>query len=265
MSQKIKTTFGLVTVFKNNTEKKSNEIRKIETNVKSESDLKEIPKESIKIEKQNENFFGIEENTTKKNVKELEDVNYLDEQILKDYKNQKEDSNDFSNIRKQIKMDIKDLNYIDSYYFNKNDSSAELNSDDSKIEHITISDIKSVNNLNYFDEMVFQSEQDDKTIGSILSLKQENISKSHNKKKQVDEIPLISTNEFADDEEHNERKFRSISIPSSTEKKLKESKHKELDKEVPKWYDLTIDEAANILKNHVCYLNEERKFLLFQE
>ena len=262
MAQKIQTTFGVVTVFKNNknddTSNDKNKQPKIQqqTIPNSKIDLKNNSK--AESENENENFFGLEVTTYKK--EELNDFNYFDQQILSDYKT-KDESIDLTNMKKEIKIDKTDLNYIDNYYFNNKNEEIpnETLNKEIKSENITKSDLESSNDLNYIDEMIFRKE-DDKKIGSILSLKKEKIHSNKLKAKQNVEIPLIRTNEFADDEEHNQVKFKSILKSTDSEKKIKESKHKELDNEVPKWYNLTIDEAANILKSHVCYINEERKY-----
>lgn len=35
-------------------------------------------------------------------------------------------------------------------------------------------------------------------------------------------------------------------------------RHKEIASEVPQWWKMTLNEAADMLFNHVCYLNQER-------
>ena len=116
--------------------------------------------------------------------------------------------------------------------------------------------------MNFIDQMMLKpSKEEDKTIGSITSFKV----KTKIEPKQIKtEIPIISSNDI-NDEEYNMNKFKNIlkseqNVNNNENKKV--SSHKVLENEVPSWYNLTVDEGAAILKNHICYLNEERKLLI---
>ena len=64
--------------------------------LKTNEDEPKIVKKNVKIDEKNENFFGLEENITKKDNTEQNDLNYFDEQMLKDYNRKKICSRSYS-------------------------------------------------------------------------------------------------------------------------------------------------------------------------
>ncbi len=242
-SQKIQTSYGVVTIFKNKPdikEKKSNDKIKKEIN----EPVTEKSKAINQINK-DENFFGLEnENDQNK------DLNFIDQQLLNGYKT---DSITNNSINEKISesIDEKDLNFIDDHYFSKN-----VNSDISGSENITKKEIEKMNDLNFIDKMTFhETKQVDNMLGSIIDFKDKiNNNPDTSKNYSEDTIPLVTSNKL---NQENSMKFRNILNENKLKGLKRESLHKTLDSEVPKWKYLTIDEASLILKNHICYINEE--------
>ncbi len=111
--------------------------------------------------------------------------------------------------------------------------------------------------------LVFQQQQDinDPIIGSIQNLKKTKMSSQANNQKESvsksSEIPLIQTQNLVEDDTRKPKKEQEAS--GTKPKPL--SNHKMIASEVPSnWDYVTIDEAAKILKNNICYFNEERQF-----
>ena len=265
-TQKIQTSFGLVTIFK----KKSDENTKI-TDAKEIVDAQEThqPTELSQIDSkalsanEDENFFGLESTKETKET-DLDNLNYIDEQLLGGYKKEDDAASSLpNNASKSEIIEETDLNFVDQYYFSKNNNNDNNNNEgkQSKSEDITKAQLEDTSDLNYIDRMTFQADKSgDESIGSIISLK-----KTEKKIKFKENIPLIVTKSNADDEESNANKFKDIlrhneSKNKDTDKK-NNSNHKLIDSEVPKWYNLTIDDAAKILKNHICYMNQEGKVI----
>jgi hypothetical protein len=101
----------------------------------------------------------------------------------------------------------------------------------------------------------------EKSIGSMRDFKARsqkiiNITKNETK--------VVKTIEFDDieTEDYNENKLKAIQTLKSPKEQDEKSKydayHKVLADEVPKWYNMTIDEAAHIIQKHICYFNIER-------
>jgi len=112
----------------------------------------------------------------------------------------------------------------------------------------------------YLDQLVLQQQENiDPLIGSI-----ENLKKPRNKdtKLKSTEIPLIKSQNLIADDTSRPRKSKAIQTTELASKTS--SNHKLIAGEVPSnWDFVTIDEAAKILKNNICYFNEERQFLYF--
>ncbi len=258
-TQKIQTSFGLVTIFKKKSDQKLKVIdaKEItdgqqETQQSEESSL--FDNRAVKTN-ENQNFFGLEETkqTNESNENENDNLNYIDQQLLDGYKNEANSST--NNINKSLTLEETDLNFVDKYYFSKNKNTNEEKR--SKPEDITKAQLENTSDLNYIDRMTFEANDiDDKSIGSIISLK-----KTEEKIKFNEKIPLVIAKNIADDEESNAYKFKDI-LRNNESKRIKDtdkinSNHKLIDSEVPKWHNLTIDDATLILKNHICYMNQE--------
>ena len=99
----------------------------------------------------------------------------------------------------------------------------------------------------------------DKTIGSLKVLTKTSRVKS---KKESIELDNEAEIEYESDDDENKRKADLVSkkrFKTKTSVEIEESKHKIILDEVPKWYKLTMDEAAALLAKHVCYFNVERE------
>jgi hypothetical protein len=97
----------------------------------------------------------------------------------------------------------------------------------------------------------------DKTVGSLKDLYKK--SRVNHKKDSIEFDENVKIDYDSDDEEIK-RKADLVSKPKFKKKgvELEKSNHKEIVDEVPKWYKMTMDEAARLLIKHVCYFNVER-------
>lgn len=75
-----------------------------------------------------------------------------------------------------------------------------------------------------------------------------------------DEIRLDNDNFTMNHDLKSEQKayFIAKKTIKKTNVELAKSNHEEIVNEVPKWYKMTMDEAAGLLLKHVCYFNVER-------
>jgi 23S rRNA-/tRNA-specific pseudouridylate synthase len=182
-----------------------------------------------------------------------------------------------------------ELGYVDDLYFSsisKNSSRIEKN--DPKLEYpnkttssppspTTITeksykkDLEDIKDFNYIDEVVFKhNESDDINLGSLKNFIKPKTKSNFRKNKIETEIPLMSKEITTDDYDDSllKKKMRQVTMSMKNNKddedqtKQKDnSQHKIIAAEVPKWNNLTISEAVIILKNHVCYFNEENGIL----
>lgn len=97
----------------------------------------------------------------------------------------------------------------------------------------------------------------DKTVGSLKDLYKK--SRVDKKKESIEFDENVKIDYDSDDEEIK-RKADLVSKPKFKKKsvELEKSNHKEIVDEVPKWYKMTMDEAARLLIKHVCYFNVEQ-------
>jgi hypothetical protein len=286
--QNIETTFGQIRIFKN-TSNKSKSTESISKNKEKEIvNLEHKVLEENKSNDQDQDFFGFDRN-------EKKDLNFFDQNIVNQYELNKEpkSKSDPTKINathkavKNITSDLeneKDLNFVDEFYFkNPNDSqienildkSDELNAkSDSK--NITKKDLELIDDANFIDQQMFTSESESKllivqkssyqrkqvgrdediSIGSIRNLKE----KYKPKKKPTisEEIPIIQSKNITEDDE-NEANFQLRKPSGNNNPKKMTSQHKILQSEIPNWNFITLEEAAKILKSHICYHDEERK------
>ena len=248
--QKIETTFGTVTIFKENklvkpTIKTDNiqQPHKVDLNANTET---------VETNK-SDNFFGFEDAK----------LNYIDEQVFAGL-NIADTSIHLGNknLNKQPQNDesrADEQNYIDDYYFPKGTVNVNEHNHlggDSNLHHIHKKELDDLKDTNYIDQMMFQENQSDNLIGSIKNFKSNSNSKKSPLIKSA-EIPIIkSQNILLNDSESMPKKV--LEINRNLIKTKDESSHKLLLSEVPKWDYITVDEGAAILQKNICYFNEER-------
>jgi hypothetical protein len=250
--QKIESNFGQITIFKKSEDKNSKNSIKSRRNFKSKKLVQSQP-----------------DTETEANVKE--DLNYFDKQLVGNYFEKKEieektattETPSLSKTSTNIRTKTEELDFIDEFYF-KPHQVPELSNE---TKNITKHDLDSQDpSLNYIDQITLKnitSNQDDGMIGSIYGLKKDQNQK--NKQNKEITIPIIEAENLSErNEKATKKNFNSKNLlkNNKSNKNLKESDHKKLNDEVPKWDYITKDEAVKILKSHVCYFNEERKFNL---
>lgn len=181
-------------------------------------------------------------------------------------------------------------NYIDKNFFSTNETKNSLET----TKNVTVSEMAQEEDLNFFDKSLIQTKSDkmpqempskipksdieqkpkDKLSLKSKTDKEKLITHDKNKLKEPlklkdqaknDEIPLIAKEEREDDEETKETVAKKIEIKQkykvNQEIEYPESKHDILINEIPKWYKMTIDEGAELLKKHVCHFNIEHGIL----
>ena len=248
--QKIETTFGTVTIFKEN--------KLVNPTIKTDN-IQPPPKidlntnsESVETNK-SDNFFGFEDAK----------LNYIDEQIFAGLNKADTSVNlENKNLNKQPQNDetcVDEQNYIDDYYFPKgtlNINEKNHLGDNTNLHHIHKKELDDLKDVNYIDQMMFQENQSDNLIGSIKNFKSNSIYKKNTLVKSA-EIPIIkSQNILLSDSVSTPKK--SLEINKNLNKTKDESSHKLLMSEVPNWDYITVDEGAAILQKNICYFNEER-------
>jgi hypothetical protein len=240
--QKIESTFGQITIFKKSEDK----------NINKESK----PRRSLKSK--------IVEVETKPEAKS--NLNYFDEQLVGNYFEQKENEkvvfDESSSINKTSQVKTDELDYIDEIYF-KPQKAPNLTSE---TKNITKNDLAVEDpSLNYIDQMTLKNItklQDDDMIGSIQGIDLKESEKTKLNESTIPMIPVENLNER--NERATKKNFNSNNLKKNKNMiNLKQSDHKKLNDEVPKWDFITKDEAVKILKSHVCYLNEERMYCFF--
>jgi len=277
-SQSIETTFGKVTIFKNESDQPKINSRRgnrtqntsieqptkepVQEPVEKQSKLQkdENPSEIEKNSSKSEDFFGFATSDSKKD--QTNELNYFDEQLLKSETplNLKNDASNNKTIRNEAKTysKIKEndhLNYIDENFFGElkesSDNKAINRSDESSLRKIDKNDIDKLDDLNYIDQVAFQKPNQDNQTSELGSLSSIKLKKEKKKKSPSEKIPIVQSNNL------NEENIKHLKNPNlNNQEKEIVSNHKALEKEVPKWNYITLDEAVKFLKNHVCYLNE---------
>lgn len=156
--QTIETTFGKVTVFKND----ETFLKRQTPEAFEEAVIAATPSHSISDNENgdNENFFGIEEDFSAKGIVKRDNSNFFDEEFFGDYENLTDgiDSNRTelqSSIKKSTSLsEIDDLNYIDNEYFTKA-SLEENSSEDSIVRNISTDEIRNDPDFNYIGKIEF--------------------------------------------------------------------------------------------------------------
>ena len=136
----------------------------------------------------------------------------------------------------EIKAEIKDLNFIDNLMFNQQSNSLENSSNKNEKKHIRVEDLLNENDLNYFDELVFQSDNvsneiDDKSIGTIEQ-------KKPNEKKSKPQVPLVTSKNLSEENKQIKNSKISTNKIENEGEILKPSYHAIFHKEIPKWYEM---------------------------
>lgn len=173
------------------------------------------------------------------------DEHYFANQVSKPDKKINEGSREI--LEKDIQVqeiisECENLSYIDNLVFNqqtnslKNEIKGDVNHTTQK--HVKIEDVLKDEDLNYFDELVFQSdipsnEFDDKLIGTIEP-------KKTKEKKNNQQVPIVTSKNLK--EETDLRKKPTISTDKAEKEKriLTLSNHAEFHKEIPNWYKMVI-------------------------
>lgn len=93
-------------------------------------------------------------------------------------------------------------------------------------------------------------EETDESIGNIRNLIDKKQKLENN---QFDSIPIVTSKNQSIDET-KKIPFQKV---IESERPKNDSKHKILKDEVINWEKMTLDESAEILRNHICYHNEE--------
>ena len=252
-TQKIETTFGEITIFKN-------EIKKELTKEQGHEPILDLKKHKVEVEVPETcgNFFGFEE--TKEKSKDSQ-MNFIDEQFFSSSQNKETEKSSRANsevsISKENISKEKNLNYIDQYYFVAEDKTEKTSN--KNLKNVTKKEINEAKDLNYIDELSFkENDESDQSLGSAVNYLN---TKSEKQKPNRGEIPIIRSTKMVQDDDQNKNTIKAgLEMKSSSkEKKFKESNHKELLKDIPNWEHLTIDQGALILQKNICYFNEERK------
>lgn len=278
-SQSIETTFGKVTIFKNETDqskansRRSSRTQTIISEQPAEEPVVEPVEKTRNLEKEenrneiakNENFFGFPQMETNKKVgnAQMDELNFFDEQLFKTRTPPNRENNPLNDkaIKKETKNYSKieendNLNYIDENFFGElkvSSNKKETNkSQVSSIGKIDKSDIEKFEDMNYIDKLAFQSPIQENEMTDFGSLSSFKFKKEKKEKKPSENIAIVQSKNLS------EENIKHLKDPNRNNKEKQEvfSNHKTLEKEVPKWDYITLDEAAKFLKNHVCYLNE---------
>jgi len=279
-SQTVETTFGQVTIFKNEKdETKAVSRRSSRTQTANIEQSREEPveepheiktknvvkDENIKEIEKHEDFFGFPKQETSKKVEnaQMDELNYFDEQLFKTQTslNPENGPSKSETFKKENNNNLKieendNLNYIDENFFGElkaSSNKADANkSQVSSIRKIDKNDLEELKDLNFIDKIAFQSPVQDSETTDFGSLSSFKMKKEKKEKKSRETIAIVQSKNLS---EENIQHLKD-SNRNNKEKKEAVSDHKILEKEVPKWDYITLDEAAKFLKNHVCYLNE---------
>lgn len=286
-NKKIETTFGQITVFskdepsdRRKSKNTSNHLKaESQESVKSEDSYSSIKQpvnpskeESVGSVDKDEDFFGIKKS----------EMNYFDQQLIKSYDASSSKPSDLNTESKKVVFDSakpskdfeESLDFVDSQYFGALDPQKSQASSTVPVvpeKHVTKSDVEREfsKGANYVDEQVLGLQKlasaddvnDIDSIGSVRNFKKDKANKLAPKKPAAS-IPIVQKTNLTEENVKNARlKFKNDK--KDNENQLPESEHKTLMSEVPDWSRVTIDEATNILKNHVCYYNAEGFFSSF--
>lgn len=112
---------------------------------------------------------------------------------------------------------------------------------------------------NNSDKLAFQEQAEvpDTFLGSAKQFKTKNKPKKASIRNEG-EIPLITSQNLFESEAPKKKVSPKVGSATSTSQG-EVSEHKQMAKETLNWDYVTIDEGAQILKNSICYFNEERK------
>jgi hypothetical protein len=278
--ESIETTFGNITIFRDEPSSTENSdqdsqrrrSRQQQRQETSESEPANATPPKIIEQKPNEDFLGFDDSAA-----DQKELNYFDQTIVSEYKLNREEAN--ANKTKKASATTStsreafgdEMNAVDEFYFSQTSRSAsEIDSSRS----VTKKDVESIDDMSFIDEMVFGQNveeakplvprptsrrklPEDDLIGSVRGF-----NRSERKKVETvqTEIPIIRSRNLTENDS-NEKNFRVSNQEKSGKRDERLSQHKLLQSEVPDWSRVTVDEAANILKSHVCYYNEERNNL----
>ena len=288
--QDIETTYGQIRIFKD-IENNQNRNYRRKRLTKSEQDTivnqNKIENEASEskqpiTENKNEDYFGFD----------LSGMNYFDKNVLNQYKlsqeAEKKESDRISNNYPSSKnnsssyiLDEDGLNTFDEQYFKSSKNTqtsgkkkvepAYFVETETSIEKYDVPkstsklDLEKFDDLNYIDKQIFSpNSEHDSSIGSIRDFKNEQKRRDKLKKVVAEKIPIVQSTNITEDDS-NLRNFQlKKKVSGEAQQQASSSQHKLLHSEVPNWFGMTFDEAATILKSHICYHDEERKYTIIK-